>query len=639
MNNFSFAKKNIKNNFQNYFLYIVSISFNVGVFYIFYSLLENADLKNFFGFDVSIFFGLITSMVWFFSGVFIQYSTSFFLKRRHKEIGVLNVLGVHKRKIAALIMLENLIIGFFGILFGIFLGTIFQKFVLMILVKLSGSNLIIASSFSFESFFNTTISFLFIIVITSLFSFYKVFKLKIYYAFKPKKIKKQVKLYLSIPLTILGILIIAYGYHFAIFTEMESFIIDMVAALFWVIIGSYLFFKFLPHVLLSIARIPIYSRFNATRIIISGQLAKKLNSNYNTFYNVSIISAVILTILGTTFSFNEILIQSKDLQNTYDFNMYYTDEVNIDPFISKYSNYIKDLNSYEYLLLPTNSNSYKAELYFKFVPYSEASNLFLKKGINLPPLAEDQFILCDFNFFIRDSLSKITEFNISDKAYTILDRLPNPILNSSSDNSTLIVSDSTYNSFRVNALNSQIFTFVSYDFKNIDEEIVINMKADLNSLFKKESFPPYSFKADYSLDIYGSLVLYIFSSVAISLVFLVSMGSILYFRILDDAQDDCNNYKILAKLGLSMSELKLIIANEIGLIFLIPLFIAILHSTFAINSLSKITSFDLTKPILLNITIFICIYFSYYMLSLKSYYAIVFKQLQVEKTFSYRKIK
>ena len=636
MNTLSFARKNISNNFQNYFLYIVSISFNVGVFYIFYSLLENTDLKNFFGFDVSAFFGIITVMIWLFSAVFIQYSTSFFLKRRHREIGILNILGVHKRKIAFMLMIENLALGSAGILFGILLGSLSQRLVLMILVKLTHSTVLIANSFSLDSFFGTLISFSFIIVTTSLFSFYKVFKLKIYKAFKNEKHKRSLPIYIYIPLFILGLGITWYGYTFAIETTLLSFIEDMFLALFFVLIGTYLLFRSLPHLILYFVKRLHAKKYNAYALLVAGQLSKKLIANRKTFYNISILSAIILTILGTTFEIQSILERTIVIENTYDFQISSTKPWQYQPLFDKYKKSMSQVKSYEYTIVEADVDTKSYDLMFRLVPYSVAQKYLRAKGIPLEPLNSNQVYICDFNFILEDELAAIQKIRLLGKDYQPQIATNLPLLNSDTYNNTLIVQDDVYYQTKATLGPQFIYQYTSANLEKMTGPDLTAFKSSLFDIFGKKGYLRYSFKDETAQGLRNSVALYMLLGIFLCLVFLVSMGSILYFRVLDDAQEDAVNYRTLAKLGFSIKELRRLIALEIAFVFLMPLTVAISHSFFSLIALPKLTQFNLNPAILKTMSIFVIIYGFYYLLSLKSYFSIVNKSLRTEKSFQYR---
>ncbi|MBO0562244.1 ABC transporter permease [Clostridium botulinum] len=134
----SLAVNNVKKNFSNYIMYLISAVFSVMIFYIFCSIAFNdvimklADNKV----TVKVAFKASAVIVALFSFVFIWYSNSFFLKRRKKEIAIYSIIGMEKRQVAKMLFYENIIIGTLAIFFGIVLGGMFSKYFSLMLIYL-----------------------------------------------------------------------------------------------------------------------------------------------------------------------------------------------------------------------------------------------------------------------------------------------------------------------------------------------------------------------------------------------------------------------------------------------------------------------------------------------------------------------
>ncbi|HAG43432.1 MAG TPA: ABC transporter permease, partial [Clostridium sp.] len=91
------------------------------------------------------------------------------------------------------------------------------------------------------------------------------------------------------------------------------------------------------------------------------------------------------------------------------------------------------------------------------------------------------------------------------------------------------------------------------------------------------------------------------------LVFAVATGSIVYFKIFDDANNDKEKYKILIKLGINDSDIATSVNKQISIFFILTLTLGILHSIFAIRILSKMLFVNLIKPFIITVLIFIVI--------------------------------
>ena len=83
--------------------------------------------------------------------IFLLYANNIFIKRRSKEIGLFQLVGMTKGKIFRILSVENLFIYFSSTLIGIFVGFAFSKLILMILFKITKVNGIATLAFFIRS--------------------------------------------------------------------------------------------------------------------------------------------------------------------------------------------------------------------------------------------------------------------------------------------------------------------------------------------------------------------------------------------------------------------------------------------------------------------------------------------------------
>ena len=133
------AKTNIQNNRQLYLPYIISGIVTVMMFYLMMFINNNPGLKSIPGsanLQTIMAFGV--GIITIFAYIFIFYTNSFIIKRRKKEIGVYNILGMEKRHIARVLGLETVFVAMLAIAGGILSGIIFSKLILMLLYRMLG---------------------------------------------------------------------------------------------------------------------------------------------------------------------------------------------------------------------------------------------------------------------------------------------------------------------------------------------------------------------------------------------------------------------------------------------------------------------------------------------------------------------
>ena len=139
MNFIQFALNNVKRNTKSYLGYFLSILISSTLLFSFRMFINHPDL------DTSLFPNYIIAamqvtevIIYLFLSLFGFYSASVFLKSRNKDFGILYTIGISKKQVKKIIFLENIIINILASLFGIIVGLVFAKVVLIIISSLIG---------------------------------------------------------------------------------------------------------------------------------------------------------------------------------------------------------------------------------------------------------------------------------------------------------------------------------------------------------------------------------------------------------------------------------------------------------------------------------------------------------------------
>lgn len=161
----------MRKNIKHYYLYFFALIFAVSLYFIFATL--QYDPTVFEGVSSS---GSLTSgfsaaryLLVVIIGVFIIYANSIFLRRRSKEIGLYQLIGLTRAGVARLLVIENIFLNIGALLVGVGVGALAARLFVLLLLKLTGiDGGVIALSFSTEAFIATMKVFLGLIAITSL---------------------------------------------------------------------------------------------------------------------------------------------------------------------------------------------------------------------------------------------------------------------------------------------------------------------------------------------------------------------------------------------------------------------------------------------------------------------------------------
>ena len=154
------AISNLKKNHQTYIPYLIACIMTIVMYFIMESLSRNEGLKEIRGSAVLIsFLAFGTFVIAVFSCILLFYTNSFLMKRRKKEIGLYNILGMEKKHIAFMMFFETLFTYLISMSAGLFLGIVLDKLMYMILLKMLHFNVKLGFSLSVKDFVDPMILF------------------------------------------------------------------------------------------------------------------------------------------------------------------------------------------------------------------------------------------------------------------------------------------------------------------------------------------------------------------------------------------------------------------------------------------------------------------------------------------------
>ena len=169
------AVSNIRKNKKLYVPYIITAIFTVMMFFMNISIVKNKNVAAMRGGQnvvVLLQVALVVSFI--FSAVFLFYTNSFLMKRRTKEIGLYNILGMEKKHISLMMLFENVIITIISLIAGIVFGIIFSRLMFLVLMKLIKADSVPAFVISTNAVAVTIIYFISIFAVIFIYNFVKV---------------------------------------------------------------------------------------------------------------------------------------------------------------------------------------------------------------------------------------------------------------------------------------------------------------------------------------------------------------------------------------------------------------------------------------------------------------------------------
>ncbi|MFJ7700253.1 FtsX-like permease family protein [Lysinibacillus fusiformis] len=615
---FSLARKNIQRNLSNYFLYIASMVFSIVIYFTFVTLKYNDDLSALKQSSQQI-KGLMSAssvVLLFFIVIFMAYSNSFFMKKRKKEVALYSLLGVRKQKIGLMLFFENLVIGLVSLVLGIILGFFMSQGLLMILVRLMGYEIVGSLTFSVEALVNTAVIFTILFLFTSLQGYRVIYQFKLIDLFHAEKQGEQIPR-ASLVAAVLGTALIAFGYYTAasdMFTsEIWRFFTVLGTPLMVIgvtIVGTYLLFHSVSvFVLTALKRATSWS-WKGLNLIGVSQLLYRIRANAKSLSIIAILSATTITAGGGVFGmyYNAEASVRQMLPNTF---MWKGDPVEFSQkdVIYHESLSVKNLrvdnefSFFEYTLLKESDYNRLAKLQGK------DQNLHIADGSAvLLDAAYDERFSHDFtgeDFKLKNGDS----FQVK-KMYT------ESVLNFIPAGTVLVVNDQEFAATNAEEVKMQAIG-LDNDLKQqaVSKDIVKQLSTE-----QQESFSSVPQSYEDSIATVGALL---FVGSFLGLVFLAATGSIIYFKILTEAEEDQAKYAILNKIGVNSKQILKTVAGQVAVIFSAPLIVGIVHSAFALLAFSQLFGMNITKPVILWMIAYSAIYFIYYIFTVRSFYKIV----------------
>lgn len=637
---FDIAYKNIKRNFQSYFLYFVSMVFSIMIYFTFTSIQYNDQVIRLVAASMKLdrIFKGSAVVIAIFSAVFIWYSNSFFTKKRKKEVALYSILGVKKKQIARMLFYENIVMGLIALSIGILIGTLFSKLFIMILINLMGFSIPIKFAIIPKAIMQTILIFFIIFVATAVHGYVLIYRFKLIDLFKAEKTgQREPKA--SIILAILSLILIGYGYYLSHHIEKDY---QLFLVLSTTIVGTYLLFSSLIVYAIKLSKKNKNRYFKGINMIGVSHLLYRIKGNARTLATIAILSASTITAMGAVaaISYEDKKQINYDAPFSYAYYNLSQDknlDKRVDETIAQFpNNKFKKSVIINFLKIEGKEQSvYKKELGkfnkidFRIISESNFNEVIKARGIRDKfSLKSEECILFVPYFYKKDMESYknkkvIIPLGGKEKQLKITDFKDYNLINTLIYHDVLVIKDELYNNL--------------YDKKAVVQVRCINIENQRNSrklTDKLEAIVPAiateygtesgisSYYSSYNLTMtsYGALI---FIGGFLSLVFLICTGSIIFFKQLAEANEDKERYKILKNVGVNKREIRTSIAKQLLFVFALPFIVAITHSLVALSILQPAMKTNILYPISVTIGFYTIIYFIYYLLTVSSYCKII----------------
>lgn len=665
---FKLAKTNLSNNKPFYIPYIISSIITVAMLYMMSFLSDNKGLNKIMGADsLATIFRLGVGIIVIFSYIFLFYTNSFIIKRRKKEIGVYNILGMEKRHLSKVLFVETIYSAIISLVCGIIVGIAFSKFILMVLYGIIGIHKTVEFFVNIHGIILCVVSFGILFLLTFLYNFMQIKlanPIELLRGTNVGEREPKTKIFM----TIVGVVCLAIAYYIAITTENPLNVLTLFfVAVLLVIIGTFALFTAGSIALLKLLRNNKKFYYNKRHFMAVSGMLYRMKQNAAGLASICILSTMVLVVISTTVSMyvgiqDELMARyPNDVCVTVDYNSVIDKSSEIEKAIFDEidSAEVKNKKAFSYLSVFVGQKGDDFTTDKEHLSYQNSYLFYI--------LSKDDFIKKDSSF--KDKIGNISkgeavvvlnkkydkkDIKIFGKNYKV-----NKSFEHTEDNDLYMIS--TLNGLGYIILDNDESVQELYDmqekmlgkganyytnkirfdfksgnkkqkaaaYKKIDNAVKKYFKENKND---KKEISSYWVESRQENEqnfylLYGGLF---FLGIFLGTMFLIVTVMIIFYKQITEGYDDRERYQILEKVGMSSREVKDTIKSQIRIVFVLPIFAAAVHVTAAfpmVNRILKMLNLNNEKLfagcLTATIIVFAVIYYLVFKVTSRAYYKIV----------------
>lgn len=645
------ALRNVKKSYRDFFIYFITLTFSVSLFYVFSSFGAQASIMNLStsqGSMVEALIRIMNAMSYIVAVVFaflILYANHFLIKRRHQELGVYTLLGMPKRYISRILIYETLYIGVFSLVSGLLLGLALSQITTLLSAKVLSVSTQYHFVFSMSATLKTIVCFMIIFMVVMIFNGVILNKYKLIDLLRSKRQNETLKVrktWVSVVVFILACVLIGFAYKLAL--KPLELIRLLPLVLVTGALGTFMLFLSFSGFMLKFMQIN-QKRYNTgLNSFVFRQVSAKISSTYKMMAVITLMLLIAIGALATAFNLNYVLGNEVEKATGYDVSVVVSGSEGND-----YSSLFEDVagiknhiaaSIYD-LGIEAKDMGMTHELYgnqrILFMTQSDFNALRMHEGLEPIQLSnQDVFFQKAPTAGLQiDDLLKLDHINILDTSFKLQENRDGKsvrIANGSMIHGALfVVNDSHLPSLQSKMISNDAWnqnTFVyNIGVEGTQEDVVatINQKLDGQSLGLYHSIIS-SNEVIESMN--GTELLFTYVGLYLGLVFLLSSVVVLALQQLSEASDNQARYRVLSKLGADSKLIKNSILKQISIYFFLPLIIALIHAYVGIKAMNVNLNLaglapDTMMPALLTTIAIIVMYLIYFIITYSSSKAII----------------
>ncbi len=635
---FKLSVSNIRKSFRDYAIYFFTLIIGVAVFYVFNAVGEQTAflkvsqntntiielLKQMLN-GISVFVSVIL-------GLLIVYASRFLMKRRNKEFALYLILGMGKRKISAILLIETIIIGLGSLGVGLLIGIGLSQLMSTLVANLFEADM---TEYTFmvssEAIIKTAIYFGIMYFVVMIFNSFMISKCKLINLLQSGKKSEKLKLknpILCVIIFIISACALGYAYYVAGWKTNEMSTEKLLKLIATGAVSTLLIFWSVSGMMLRVVMSMKKTYYKGLNSFTFRQISSKVNTTVASMTVICLMLFVTICTLSSAFSIrNSMNANLKEMcpadyelcYSEYNSQTYQNKHVDILEKAHEYGyNFEEDLSEYVHFhdygddnfTFADSLGSHLDEMkqQYRYLDYETLENIVRLSDYNALmrlygrkeiTLNENEFVLmCDYKSMktIRDKTLKTDkEINIFGHTLTSkYDECQDGFIDISSQHINAgfyVVPDSVVDE----SYAKKDYLIGNYNAGTKEEKQVIEDKIHnkYRDFFKdytsdvNDRNVGYSYFMNTKIDIaeatigLGAMVTFI--GLYIGLIFLISCAAILALKQLSESVDSISRYEMLRKIGAEESDISKSLFRQTGIFFLLPLLLACVHSVFGMK--------------------------------------------------------
>ena len=660
------AKTNIQNNQQLYLPYIISGIVTVMMFYLMVFINNNPGLEGIPGStNLKTIMALGVGVVAIFAYIFIFYTNSFIIKRRKKEIGVYNILGMEKRHIAKVLGLETVFVAVIAIVCGILSGIVFSKLILMLLYRMLGFQESVSFFIAKTGIKEAILIFGVLYLLTLLYNLLQIRLANPIELLRGGNVGEKEPKTKGV-MAVAGAACLAVAYYIAITTENPvEVLFKFFIAVVLVIAGTYFLFTAGSIAILKMLRKNKKFYYNKKHFTAVSGMLYRMKQNAAGLASICVLSTMVLVMISMTVSMFAGV--DDELKARYPYELSYTVNANsieenvdgqelyqtIADTIEKQGREITDSSMCSYFQIFMKKNGSAFEMIDHDMNYTDmavvnfltrenmlANDSSLKAADVPEPEAgkvdiysktkyeDNEFHFLGQDFAVDHSFAYGSEgdsyLTVKDILYVVADEAT---LNQMFELQKEAGSDPDSSS-----MYSQYETQIEFEYDGTKEEKIACADAVSKVISSKglETSGYLESRTDNEKEFYSLYGGLFFLGLFLGIMFLMVTVMIIFYKQISEGYDDRERYIIMEKVGMSNAEVKGSIQSQIRIVFFLPLVMAAVHVAAAFPMIRRLLAMlNLTNVplfvtcLVVTILVFTAIYYLVFRITSRAYYKIV----------------